>query len=319
MNRRHFLGAGVAGLSTLLLSPGGVFAQSDLGAPALPSPGFRKAMVGKMEIFALNDGIGRRPLVDGFVRNASLDDVKALLGSQNLPTNYIDIPFTPFVVADGDTHYLIDTGFADNGPPSAGKLQANMAAAGLKPEDIDHVIISHFHGDHINGLRYKNGDLVYPKAKVHVCAPEYAFWTDAERRAKAPEGMKGAFAAVERALGTLPADQLVKFEPDAQVAPGIRSLAAFGHTPGHTAFMVESDGQKFVYAADTTNMPALFVRRPDWAVMFDMDPDMARASRKKVLDMVSSEDILTGGFHFPFPAMGKITREGEGYLFTPMA
>lgn len=319
MNRRHFLGAGVAGLSALVLSPSSVLAQSDLGAPTLPSPGFRKAAVGKMEIFALNDGIGRRPLAEGFVRNVPLDQVKALLSSQNLSTEYVDIPFTPFVVVDGKTRYLIDTGFADNGPPSAGKLHANMAAAGFKPDDIDHVIISHLHGDHINGLRYKNGDLVYPKAKIHVCAPEHAFWSDAERRAKAPEGMKGAYGAIDRVFGNLPADKLVLFQPDAEIAPGIHSVAAFGHTPGHTAIKVESDGQKFMYIADVTNMPALFARRPDWAVMFDMDPDMARETRKRILDMAASENILTGGFHFPFPAMGKITREGEGYQFTPMA
>ena len=97
-----------------------------------------------------------------FVKNAPLDEVKALLASQNLPTHYIDVPFTPFLIVSGNQRYLMDTGFANNGGPTTGKMIANMAAAGYKPEDINNVVISHFHGDHINGLLYKDGSLVYP-------------------------------------------------------------------------------------------------------------------------------------------------------------
>ncbi|MDO8888267.1 MAG: MBL fold metallo-hydrolase, partial [Hydrogenophaga sp.] len=152
MDRRLFLGAGVAGASALTFSS--VFSQNtpNFGAPMLPTPGFRKMKLGAMEIIAINDGALRRPLGEEFVRNAPLEQVKAMLASQNLSTDYVDIPFTPYLIVSGGTKFLIDTGFADNGPPTTGKLGANMAAAGYKPEDIDHVIISHFHGDHINGL-----------------------------------------------------------------------------------------------------------------------------------------------------------------------
>lgn len=318
MNRRTFLGTSLAGLSTLVWNPVS-WAQGspNLGSPTLPDPGFKRMQLGKLQVVALNDGIGRRPLVDGFVRNAPLDQVKALLASQNLPTDYVDVPYTPFVILDGDKRYLLDTGFADNGPPNSGKLHANMKAAGIAPESITDVIISHYHGDHINGLRYKNGDWVYPNARVHVSAPEHAFWTDPDRIAKAPEAMKGAFAAVQRTLGSIPADKLMKFEPGAVVTPGITSMAAFGHTPGQCAFMVESDGQRFAYIADITNIPALFARNPDFAVMFDMNPDQARETRRTVLAMLARDKILTGGFHFPFPAMGTLVPEGQGYQFVP--
>ena len=174
LDRRLFLGAGIAGASALTFSS--VWSQSapNFGPPTLPSVGFKRMKLGNMEVIALNDGAVRRPLGEEFVTNAPLEQVKALLASQNLPTDYIDVPYTPFLLINGNQRYLFDTGFADNGPPTTGKLLGNLAAAGFKPEDINNVVLSHFHGDHINGLRFKNGSLVYPNARVHVPAPEHA-------------------------------------------------------------------------------------------------------------------------------------------------
>ena len=154
LDRRSFLGAGLVGASALTFSS--VWSQSspNFGPPSLPSTGFRRMKLGAMEVIALNDGAVRRPLGEEFVTNAPLEQVKALLASQNLPTDYVDVPYTPFLLINGDQRYLFDTGFADNGPATTGKLQANLAAVGLRPEDINTVLLSHFHGDHINGLRY---------------------------------------------------------------------------------------------------------------------------------------------------------------------
>ena len=319
MDRRGFLGAGMAGAAALTFSS--VWSQStpNFGAPAAPAVGFKRMKLGAMEVIALNDGALRRPLGEEFVTNAPLEQVKALLASQGLPTDYVDIPFTPFVIVAGGRRILMDTGFADNGPPSAGKLVANMAAAGLKPDDIDTIILSHYHGDHINGIRNKAGQLVFPKARIMVPAPEHAFWMDDARMEAAPPAKKGAFQNVRRVLAGLPADQLVRFEPGAEVAPGITSVAAFGHTPGHTLFTVKSEGQSFAYVADLTNVSSLFARSPDWSVTFDMDKEMARATRRKIFDMVVKEKMMAGGFHFPFPAFGSIESAGNGYAFKPLA
>ncbi len=291
----------------------------NFGAPSVVQVGFRKQKLGDMEIIALNDGVLRRPLAAEFVRNAPLDQVQALLKAQNLPTEYIDIPFTAFLVVAGNRRILMDTGLADNGPPTAGRLVANLAAAGFKPEDIDTVLISHFHGDHINGLRNKAGQWVFPKAKVMVPAPEHAFWMDDARMNTAPEAMRGAFQAVRRVFGGMAADQLVQFQPGGEVAPGITSVAAYGHTPGHTIFTVQSRGEKFAFVADLTNIPQLFARNPDWAVQFDMDAEAARVSRRRIFEMVVNDKMLTGGFHFPFPAFGVIEKMGNGYEFKPVA
>jgi hypothetical protein len=198
LDRRLFLGAGIAGASALTFSS--VWSQSapNFGLPDLPSVGYKRMKLGKMEVIALNDGAVRRPLGEEFVTNAPLEQVKALLASQNLPTDYIDVPYTPFLLINGDQRYLFDTGFADNGPPTTGKLAAQLAAVGLKPTDINNVVLSHYHGDHINGLRNKAGELVYPNARVHVPATEHAFWMDDARMEAAPPAMKGAFMGVRR-------------------------------------------------------------------------------------------------------------------------
>ena len=322
MLRRQFLGAAVA--APCAYAAGSfvpVWAQNapNFGTPTLPSPGFRRIKVGDVEVVSLIDGIARRPLGEEFVKNAPIAEVRALLASQNLPTEYIDVPFTPFLVIAGGRRILMDTGLGDHGDPTTGKLLENLRAAGVQPGDIDTVLITHYHGDHINGLRNKAGEFVFPKAKVLVPAPEHAFWMDDAKMNAAPEGMKGAFQNARRVFAQMPSDMLVRFEPGGEVAPGIRSVAAFGHTPGHTLFQLQSAGQSFFYVGDLTNVPALFARNPDWAVSFDMDAEAARKVRREVLQRIVDAKAMIGGFHFPFPAFGNAVAQGSGYAFQPVA
>ena len=322
INRRDiFVGGGAAALAYVAGSFAPLIAQNapNFGAPSVVQVGFRKQKLGDMEIIALNDGVARRPLAAEFVRNAPMAEVQALLQSQGLPTEYIDIPFTAFMIVAGNRRILMDTGFADNGGPTTGRLLANLNAAGFKAEDIDTVILTHYHGDHINGVRNKAGQLVFPNAKIMVPTVEHAFWMDDARMAAAPEGMKGAFQAVRRVLGGLSAEQLIQFEPGKEIMPGISSVAAFGHTPGHSLITAQSKGEKFAYLADLTNIPQLFARNPDWSVQFDMDAAAARDTRRKMFDMVINEKMLAGGFHFPFPAFGRVEKLGNGYDFKPVA
>jgi glyoxylase-like metal-dependent hydrolase (beta-lactamase superfamily II) len=322
LTRRDLLigtGAATATYLTTAFSP--LVAQNtpNFGAPSVVQVGFRKQKIGDIEVIALNDGVQRRALGEEFVKNAKLNEVQDLLKSQGLPTEYIDVPFTAFLLIVGNRKILMDTGFADNGPGTTGRLLTNLNAAGLKAEDIDTVVLSHYHGDHINGVRNKAGQLVFPKAKLMVPTVEHAFWMDDNRMAQAPDAMKGAFANVRRVFGGLSSDQLIQFEPGKEIAPGISSRAAFGHTPGHTLFVAESKGEKFAYLADLTNIPQLFARNPDWAVQFDMNADAAREVRRKTFDMVVNEKMIAGGFHFPFPAFGRIEKMGNGFDFKPVA
>ncbi len=322
LNRRSFLGAGLA--TTAVYSTGSfipVWAQSapNLGTPSIANPGFLKTKVGDVEVIALLDGVTRRPLGEEFVKNAPLAEVRALLASQGLATDYIDVPYTPFLIVAGGRRILMDTGLGEFGGPTTGKLLEQLRAAGFQPGDIDTVLISHYHGDHINGLRNKAGEYVFPKAKVMVPAAEHAFWMDDAKMAAAPEGMKGAFNNVRRTFAQMPAEMLQRFEAGAELAPGLRSIAAYGHTPGHTLFQLQSAGQSFFYVADLTNVPALFARNPDWAVAFDMDAEAARKVRREMFQRIVDNKAMLGGFHFPFPALGRMAASGAGYTFQPLA
>ena len=319
LSRRHFLGASLA---TSMYAAGSfvpVWAQSapNFGTPALPTPGFRRMKVGDVEVVSLIDGIARRPLGEEFVKNAPLAEVRALLASQGLATDYIDVPFTPFLVIAGGRKILMDTGLGDFGGPNAGKLLDHLRAAGIQPGEIDTVLISHYHGDHINGLRNKAGVFNFPNAKVMVPTVEHAFWMDDARMAAAPQGMKGAFENVRRTFATMPSEMLVPYAAGVEIAPGIKTLAAYGHTPGHTLFELVSAGKTFYYIADLTNVPALFARNPDWAVTFDMDPEAARKTRREMFARITASNALVGGFHFPFPAFGNMVASGNGYAFQP--
>jgi glyoxylase-like metal-dependent hydrolase (beta-lactamase superfamily II) len=178
-------------------------------------------------------------------------------------------------------------------------------------------VFSHFHGDHINGFRLKNGTAMFPNAEVMVPAAEWAFWMDDAKMGAAPEAMKGAFGNVRRVFAPIAKD-VKQFEAGKEILPGITAIAAPGHTPGHTTFAVASGGKSLMVMSDTTNHPALFVRNPDWSAVFDMDGPQAAATRRKLLDMVAADRMQVAFYHAPFPATGFIAKSGNGFEMVPV-
>ena len=230
------------------------------------------------------------------------------------------LPFNSVVVNTGSKLVAIDTGFGpgalatSNG--SMGQGQANLAASGIDIKNIDAVVISHFHGDHINGL-VTDGKPSYPNAEVMVPGPEWDFWMDDGNMSRAPEAMKGAFANVRRVFGII-GNKMTKYEPGKDVAPGIASVAAHGHSPGHTVHIVSSGNSSLMIQGDLTTLPQLFVRNPGWHVMFDMDAAKAEETRRRVYDRVAADKIPVQGYHFPFPAVAYIEKSGIGYREIPV-
>jgi glyoxylase-like metal-dependent hydrolase (beta-lactamase superfamily II) len=299
-----------------------VLAQTSAAAPAAQgassqqAPGFYRYKVGDIEVTAIHDGFARRPL-EGFIRNAELAQVQQAAQEAFLPNDVLPITFTTLVLQNNGRLTLIDTGNGDMGAPTSGHWMRNFRAAGFDPARVDTVVISHFHGDHINGLRLKDGTAVFPKAEVMVPAAEWDFWMDDARMNQAPEGMKAAFQGARRVFGPIAKD-VKRYEAGKEVVTGLTSVAAPGHTPGHTAFMLSSGAGKLMVMSDITNHPALFVRNPDWSVVFDMDADQARATRRKMLDMAAAERAQVAFYHAPFPATGHIAKDGNGFRFVPI-
>ena len=311
-----------------LLAAGALFAVvwtvGVLGGCAAPAPkvvsvasGVTRVELGGVTMTTVSDGHGSRALDGGFVRNAPLAEVQMALREAGLPEDRLTIPYAVLLADIGSQRVLFDTGNGEFGAATAGKVLENMAKTGIDPASVTAVVISHFHGDHINGLRNKAGALVFPKAKIYVPTTEWNWWMDDARMAAAPEAMKNAFVATRRVFSPI-ASTVVRFEPGTEVLPGVRSIPAFGHTPGHTAFAIEGGSRKVMFWADNTNIAALFVRHPDWSAVFDMDADAARATRRKLADMAIDSDMLVAGYHLPGAAIGTLSRRGSGYEFAPL-
>ncbi|ACA19672.1 beta-lactamase domain protein [Methylobacterium sp. 4-46] len=313
MTRRTLLAAGPAAVGSAAGLGGGPAAA----APAAPPPALYRYAVGEAAVTALHEGMVARPIDASFVRNAPFEAVQGALERAFLPRDALPITFTPLLLDLGGRRVLIDTGFADNGPASTGGVLRALDALGLQPGQIDAVVISHFHPDHILGLRRKDGSLTYPNAQVLVPEPEAAFWMDDGRRANPPEALKPTLGAVQRAFE--PKDiRVERYAWGKEVLPGLTALDARGHTPGHTAFALHSGEARLLVMSDVTNHPALFVRNPDWSAIFDMDADQARATRHRMLQMAASERLAVAFYHAPFPAAGHIAKAGEGYELVPL-
>lgn len=311
MNRRTALATGALGAAAGLIGMG-AGGRSAAAAPAAAAPvnvSAYRYRVGDAVVTAIHDGVASRPL-EGFIRNASVEELKAALTENFLQTDRFTIPFTTLAVQTGGKLVLLDTGNGDMGAPTTGRWMGNFRAAGFDPAQVDMVVVSHFHGDHVNGLRRRDGSLVFPNAEVKVPAREWDFWMDDARAAAAPDAMKAGFANARRVFAPIAKD-VTRYEWGKDVAPGIVAVDASGHTPGHTAFAIASGDGRMMVMSDTTNNPQVFVRNPDWAAIFDMDADAARATRHKLLDMAASERMQVAFYHAPFPATGFIARDGE--------
>ncbi|MDO9708561.1 MBL fold metallo-hydrolase [Paracraurococcus lichenis] len=316
LNRRLAL-TGLSGLLAAPALPRGAAAQTAPAAPAATqAPGFYRFKVGGFTVTTVHDGFRDMPL-QGFVRNAPLEEVQKVLAESFLSTTTYRIPFTVTFVETPRGLVVFDAG---NGVTPAGatmgRMIENMAAAGLDPAKVTTVIQSHFHGDHVNGLLDAQGGRAFPNAEVVVPAVEWAWWSDSGNETRSPEGQRANFANSQRRFA--PYNGRVRQIADgAEAVPGIRAMAAYGHTPGHTVYHVADGGAEMVFLADITNRPELFARRPDFHAIFDFDPAMAEASRRRVFDRVAADRVRVTGYHFPFPANGYVVQEGSGYRFVP--
>ena len=281
------------------------------------APGLYRYKIGAFELTALYDGIWYRPITEKFIRNAPFAEVEHALDAAFMPHDKLATPFTTLIVNTGSKLVLIDTGTGGQIAPSAGVLRDNLAAAGIDAKAVDAIVISHFHPDHINGIKDKDNNLIFPNAEIMVPAPEWAYWMDDANLNAAPADLKLTFRN-QRRIFTDIEKQVTQFTPGEEVAPGIVTLSAAGHTPGHTVFAIHSGDRSLLVLSDTAQHPAVFARHPDWQAAFDIDGAEAVATRKKIFDRAAADRMLVTGYHFPFPACGHLIKTATGYEHVPV-
>lgn len=290
-------------------------------ASALPeAPPFRRFAFGRLTITVVSDG---GAMVDGpwpiVGEDRPAEEVERLMTENLLPPKRFRPGFSPIVVDDGATRTLIDAGNGADGfipRPAGGRLAESLRAAGYKPGDIDVVALTHGHIDHIGGIM-ENGALVFPNARYAIGAIEHAFWSDPERL-KAADGsveLKSArlFARIFPAL----ADRTTLLEPGQEASPSVTALAAFGHTPGHLAFHIESGGRRLLAWGDCAHHEVASLAHPQWSALFDMDKEQGRATRARIYDMAATERLPVIGYHTSFPSLGFVARNGAGFRWIP--
>jgi glyoxylase-like metal-dependent hydrolase (beta-lactamase superfamily II) len=313
LSRRSFLASSaLAAGCAALPAPG----RAAVPAAKEQGPGVYRYRLGDTQLTALYDGIWYLPINNKFVRNASGAAVNEALAAAFLAPSVLPISFTALLVNTGAKLVLIDTGTAGQITDTAGFMNANLAAAGINPGAIDTILISHFHPDHIDGIKTKDGDKVFANAEILVPEPEWKFWMDDGNMSRATGAVHRYFLNARRIFKDI-AKEVRPFQPGAEVAPGIVSVPAFGHTPGHTAFAIHSGNQSMLAMSDTAREPWLFVRHPEWQPSYDMDGPQAMKTRTDMLDRAAADRMLVEAYHFPFPACGHIVRSGTGYELVP--
>jgi len=303
-----------------------IIGSSGLVAASLVTPALAKApmlgrqrsnlyrfKLGKLEITTLNDGAfylnGPYPI---FGADQFPEDVEELAQKNHLSTKRFEIGFAPVLVNTGKQLILFDTGNGDRRSPSAGHLKRTMKIAGYTPDQVDIVVLTHYHADHIGGIK-DGGEILFKNARYVTGETENNFWLN-------PNQEGGSTGPTHKlALAHMkPIAEKTTFIKDGQdVVSGITAMSAPGHTPGHMAFHIESDGKRIFLGADFCNHYVMSLQNPEWHVSFDMEKDQAGKTRRKILDMLAADKIPFTSYHMPFPAVGFIEKKDEGFVYVP--
>src|SRR5882672_5479188 len=315
VSRRSLLALG-AGLGASTMLGGSALAR----APKLgtQTPYWHRFELGDAEVTVVSDG--PLPLGDpsGTFTGVPKEEVKKMLTDHFLNPDNVVLEQNSPIVNTGDRLILFDTGMGTSQAfgPTTGRQQKSMAEAGIKPEDIDAVVFSHAHIDHIGGVVDSSGKVLFPNAQYYIAQSDFDFWTD---EGKLGSDLKDFVIHARKNLMPI-RDRLVFYKDGQEFLPGVQALAAPGHTVGHTMFLVTSEGKSFAFLGDLTHHAVLLLEKPRMEFSYDTDPKMAADTRVKMLDMLAANKIAVMSYHFAWPGYGHVVKTGDGfrYIAEPM-
>jgi glyoxylase-like metal-dependent hydrolase (beta-lactamase superfamily II) len=280
-----------------------------------PPPGYFRIMVGDFEVTALSDGTADLP-VDQLLTGTTKQKVDKELAKVFLKSP-LQTSVNAFLVNTGNKLVLVDTGSGNLFGPTLGNLLQSLKASGYQPEQVDEIYITHMHPDHIGGLS-TDGKMNFPNAVVRADKHDADYWLSPETLAKADKDSKAFVRGAQTMLAPyVQAGKFQPFEGDTDLVPGVKAHAAYGHTPGHTVYVIESKGQKLMLWGDLVHVAAVQFPDPSVTIKFDSDSKAAAVQRKKAFADAAKNGYLIGAAHLPFPGLGHLKAEGKGYRFIP--
>jgi glyoxylase-like metal-dependent hydrolase (beta-lactamase superfamily II) len=315
-NLTRFAAVLLAALASLVAGPNAAVADAPQHHDQVP--GFYRLKVGDLEVTALLDGPAVLDLHWLTGEKATLDGVvKALHEDPHM----LDAADTGFLVNTGKQLILVDAGSGTwFGGGAYGHLVGNLRSAGYTPEEVDLVLVTHLHSDHIGGLTSQDGNRVFPNAVIYVAKEESEFWLSPELAAKAPKDAQPFFQSAQAiAAPYIKAGKWHTFTGSEPIVDGMQLVPLHGHTPGHTAYEFSSQGKKIFFWGDTIHAQRVQLQHPEVTVVFDIDPTAALATRNQLLPKLAREDVVIAGPHMLFPSLGRLHKEGSGYSWAPVA
>lgn len=299
--------------AALLATAGAAFAAAPM--VKTQAPGFYRTMVGDFEVTVLSDGTVDLPM-DKLLNEKPAKLQGAL--SKHFLKGTVETSVNTFLINTGSKLVLVDTGAGGLFGPTLGKLLASLKAAGYQPEQVDEIYITHLHPDHVGGLGSAD-KAAFPNALVRADKHDADFWLSKEKQAAAPEDKKAYFQNAQASLAAYAgANRFQPFEGNTELVPGIRATSSYGHTPGHTTYVVESRGEKLVLVGDVMHAKFIQFDDPSVTIAFDSDTKAALAARKAAFADAAKGGYLIGAAHLPFPGLGHLRASGKGYQFEPV-
>ncbi|MCF6273997.1 MAG: MBL fold metallo-hydrolase [Rhodobacteraceae bacterium] len=290
-------------------------AQANLGGPDGTQPSHFRFTLGEARLTVVSDGYFTGPLATVGV-NADPEEVQAFMRTHFRSDTEVFNHTNHIIIELGAAKVLVDVGSGTRFAPTTGRLMENLETAGFAQEDITHVVLTHAHPDHVWGIRDDFDELVFPDAEYLIGSTEYDWWMKPGLIDEVPETLQ---QFVVGAVNSLSAEGLqINMAQDGHtVAPGITMIDTPGHTHGHMALHIESEGEQLLIVGDAIRRAFLNFARPDWYGAVDMDPEKTVSTRKRLLDMAATDGISMLGYHFPFPGVGNVMRDGDAYRFVP--
>ncbi|MBY5553601.1 MBL fold metallo-hydrolase [Rhizobium leguminosarum] len=318
LNRRTVMVSAVAGTAALLLGGSAGSGNAQVQSPDPHNVGYYRFRVGQMKATVLSDGvIGGPPTV--YANDAPEAELQEVLRRAFLPTDHMTLQLNTLLLEVGDRRILLEAGAGATMGPNAGRVFDNLAAIGLDAGDIDTIVVSHTHPDHVGNLSTCEGKRAFPNATIYAPRADWDFFVRNNPDLSympVPRDFRDRFAAaIKRSVEPIAKD-IELYEAGAEIVPGLTTIAAPGHTPGMATFLVHSGNDQLLLTADLAYHPVVNINHP-WRPGPDRDKDTALASRRRIFDMAATDKLLVLGFHYPFPGLGRMLKTDMGYAWVP--